>query len=113
MSRLILASEAAQQRKVYGPDQAMHNFLIYGGLLDQEVKISKGPYVSWNFLDNIDNLENSISWGEARGTSLIDQKGFIVNHHHEKAYCFHCYDRAKGWSARMSKFSQWSKFNLN
>ena len=65
MSRLILASEEAQQSKVFGPDQAMHNFLIYGGLIDQEVKVSKGPYVSWSFLDNTDNLENNIAWGES------------------------------------------------
>ena len=113
MNRLILASEAAQQPKVFGPDQAMHNFLIYDGLIVQESKASKGPYVSWHFLDNTDNLENNIAWGKARGTSMIDQNGFIVNHHQEKAYCFHCYDRAKGWSQQMSKFPQWSKFNLN
>jgi len=112
MCALISKSKGAQKGDVFR-DQAVHNFLIYNYLLDNFSRKKGNPFVAVGFLDNRDNLVNHMSWGDRRGTSYLNKQGAVVNQHGEEAYCFHLYDRIKGLRQKMSKFPQWSKFNLN
>ena len=111
MCALISESKGVQKGEVSN-DQAVHNFLIYNHLLDKFSRKKGNPFVAVDFLDNRDNLVNHMSWGYERGTSRLNEEGAVVNQCGEEAYCFHLYDRIKGLRQKMSKFPQWSKFNL-
>jgi len=113
LNTLIALCPSARASKVYGPDQAMHNFIAYTPLLD-DIALKEGTTpISVGFLDNKDNLVNHLAWGAPRFTSFLDEDGWIANQDNNRAYCFHLYDRVKDLGKEMSKFPQWSKFNLS